>query len=68
MKRFLPPRSGSLGGIHETRQKKMKLWGWISRWRPVDRREGPAARRQKAFHETTYGPGAETSGFNLFDF
>ena len=30
--------------------------------------QGPAARRQKAFHETTYGPGAETSGFNLFDF
>ena len=27
-----------------------------------------AAAAKKAFHETTYGPGAETSGFNLFDF
>ena len=27
MKRFLPPRSGSLGGIHETRQKKIVTLG-----------------------------------------
>ena len=40
----------------------------------VEGREAPrgrchcAAAAKKAFHETNYGPGAETSGFNLFDF
>ena len=51
--------------LHETTAREVSIYFFVWFHKTT---QGPAARRQNAFHETTYGTGAETLGSNLFDF